>query len=122
LTFVNKNNLDDLNDNSRYKKSRPKTGNKSIFDNSGKKSMMKSRSVIGNLKRAKNDGLYKTDYLVDHPIHHSDPPYIVIKPAYRAQLPISNDALDMKHSYSFKPFGGPIVERPSASIFKTVNR
>jgi len=69
--------------------------------------------VIGNLKRAKRDGLYNTDYVVDHPVHHSDPPYIIIKPAYRAHKPVGmSNALDMKHQYSFNAFGHPLVERP----------
>ena len=88
LSFVNKENLD-LKTSMRYAvkdKKRPKTSTRnSVFDQQESKRLAHCKSVIGNLKRAKADGLYQTEYIEDHPIHFSNPPYVHIKPGYRAK-------------------------------------
>ena len=59
-----------------------------------------------NLSKTQQEGFYKSDYVKDDVNHFSDPPYIVIKPGYRASDPFPNHTmLDVKHHYSFKPFG-----------------
>ena len=59
---------------SRYDKSRPKSQYK----------------TYGNMKIALKEGLMRPETVNDAPKHHSDPPYVVIKPQYRAHLPLPN--------------------------------
>lgn len=61
--------------------------------------------------------------IVDAPNHFSDPPYQVIKPAYRAHLPMPNfNQIRMKKNYSFKPFGDPESPRKHQDVKKSPYR
>ena len=102
-------------------KARPQTSTRnSVFD---KKRLTHSKSVIGNLKRAQADGLYKTDYVTDHPIHFTNPPYVLIKPNYRPQIPVNvKDTVGLKHMYSFDKFGHPNGEWKALDPFETAFR
>lgn len=98
-------------------------GFKSVFSKNKKASLKKSGTVYGNLQRAQEDGLYKTNYVEDHPVHHTDPPYSTIKPGYRAHVPVGMcNQLDMKARYSFDPFGKPKVARAAVKATATVFR
>ena len=49
---------------------------------------------------------YNTGYLKDAVNHFSDPPYVTIKPGYRAGMPAPTDnQVQDKHVYSFKAYG-----------------
>jgi hypothetical protein len=49
---------------------------------------------------------YNTNYLKDGINHFSDPPYVTIKPGYRAAKPAPTDnQVNNKHLYSFKAYG-----------------
>jgi len=64
----------------------------------GQPKLAHSKTVYGDLRAAQEDGLYKNHYVYEHPVHYSDPPYSVIKPAYRPHVPIGmSNSLDMKH-------------------------
>lgn len=63
------------------------------------------------------------DYLKDEVNHFSNPPYCIIKPGYRASDPFPNhDQLEVKHMYSFKPFGDQRHQRSNSDMFKTTFR
>lgn len=76
--------------------------------------------MYGNFKLAKSSGLLKSSSVADNPKHFSDPPYMVIKPGYRAHHPLPTlNQLEMKNRYSFKPFGNPKFERMSQDVEKS---
>ena len=54
-------------------------------------------TVYGDFNLAKSSGLLKPETLVDGPKHFSDPPYMVIKPAFRNHKPMPRqNQLDAK--------------------------
>ena len=61
---------------------------------------------------ARREGFLKSETINDACKHQSDPPYMVIKPQYRAHMPLPNfDQIDMKNRYSFNAFGDQNMKR-----------
>ena len=55
--------------------------------------------------------------------HFTDPPYSTIKPGYRPSMPMPNlNQLEIKHIYSFSPFGDPKHVRGNKDMFKSTFR
>ena len=50
-----------------------------------------SNAMNDNLKDSEQAGFYKSHYMLDNINHHSDPPYCIIKPAYRPSIPFPNN-------------------------------
>mmetsp|Transcript_13633 Transcript_13633/g.23211 ORF Transcript_13633/g.23211 Transcript_13633/m.23211 type:complete len:244 (-) Transcript_13633:236-967(-) len=68
-------------------------------------------------------GFHQTDYVKDQVNHFSDPPYSIIKPAYRPSIPEPNtNQINTKHVYSFEAFGKPKKQRSTSDMFKTTFR
>jgi hypothetical protein len=62
---------------------RPKTGTvKGSLTTFDPRHRTQRSQYYGDLKATKADGFRQTSYIKDDPMHHSDPPYVVIKPAY----------------------------------------
>ena len=75
------------------------------------------KKTYGNMEVAKKEGFLDNDTINDACKNHSDPPYMVIKPQYRAHIPLPNfNQLDMKNRYSFKPFGDQNMKRPTQKV------
>ena len=91
---------------------------KSVFDK-----QRKTEQYYGNSQKMTADGFYQGMSINDHTHHHSNPPYVVIKPAYRAakQTP-GLKQLEIKNRYSFHSFGEQKPCRPSQNVFESNTR
>ena len=66
---------------------------------------------------AKKEGLMSAATINDACKNQSDPPYMVIKPGYRPHIPLPNfNQIQMKHQYSFKPFGDQNMIRKQQDV------
>lgn len=64
-----------MSSSTHHKPNRP-----SVFETMN--NMTRTKGYFGNLQRAKEDGFMDENYVIDDPMHFSDPPYCLIKPNY----------------------------------------